>query len=172
MAVKWAVVAGLALAAAAWDLRSRRVPNALTLGAAGLGFLISGLHAGLGGLTQSLLGWLVGVALFLPLFLVGGLGGGDVKLLAAFGACLGPIGTLWAALWGSLVGGVLALAVGAAHGYLLEAFRNLGAMVGVWRTAGSSPIRGLTLGDTRGPRIAYAMPISAGAVLALWLGQG
>ena len=171
MAVKWAVVAGLALAAAAWDLRSGRVPNALTIGAAGIAFLISGLHAGLGGFAQSLLGWLVGLALFLPLFIVGGLGGGDVKLLAAFGACLGPIGALWAALWASLVGGVLALVVGAAHGYLSEAFRNLGAIVGVWLTVGPSLIRGASLGDARGPRLVYAVPISLGAILALWLGQ-
>jgi prepilin peptidase CpaA len=172
MVVTWAFLAGLALAAASWDLRFRRVPNALTFGAAGIGFLASGLHAGMGGLTQSLLGWLVGLALFLPFFLVGGLGAGDVKLLAAFGAWLGPTGALWAALWASLVGGVMALVAGAAHGYLLEAFRNLAAIVGIWRTLGLSPICGVTLGDAGGPRIAYAVPISVGALLALWLGQG
>ena len=171
MAVKWTFVAALALAATAWDLRFQRVPNALTFGAAGLAFLVSGLVAGVGGLVQSLFGCLVGLALFLPLFVVGGLGAGDVKLLAAFGAWLGPTGALLAALWASLVGGVLALVVGAAHGYLLEAFRNLGVIVSIWRTVGPSPIRGVTLGDARGPRIAYAVPISVGALLALWLGQ-
>jgi prepilin peptidase CpaA len=109
--------------------------------------------------------------MFLPLFLVGGMGAGDVKLLAAFGAWLGPTGTLWAVLWTALAGGVLALVVGAAHGYLREAFRNLGAMLFLWRTVGPSPIPGMTLGDARGPRLAYAVPISAGAVLALWLGR-
>ena len=172
MAVKWVTVAALACAAAAWDLHSRRVPNALTFGGAVIGLLISGLHAGLGGLAQSLLGFFVGLALFLPLFLVGGLGGGDVKLLAAFGACLGPLGVLDAALWASLVGGALALAVGAAHGYLSAAFRNLTAIVSLWRTSRPSPIRSLTLRDARGPRIAYAVPISVGALLALWLGHG
>ena len=115
MVVRWAFVAALALAATAWDLRLRRVPNALTFGAAALGFLASGLGEGMGGLAQSLLGWLVGLALFLPLFVVGGLGAGDVKLLAAFGAWLGPTGALWSAFWASIVGGAMALVVGAAH---------------------------------------------------------
>ena len=172
MVVQWVTVAALALAATACDLRSRRVPNALTFGGAAIGVLISALHAGPAGLAQSLLGWLVGVALFLPLFVAGGLGGGDVKLLAAFGACLGPWGALSAGLWASLAGGVLALAVGVAHGYLSEALRNLAAIVRVWSISNPSPIGGLTLDDARGPRIAYAVPISIGALVALWLGQG
>jgi prepilin peptidase CpaA len=171
MALTWTFVTGLAVAAAASDLRFRRVPNALTLGAAALGILVSGLAGGLHGVSQSLLGWVVGLALFLPLFVVGGLGAGDVKLLAAFGAWLGPTGALWAAFWAALVGGVLALAVAAAHGYLSQAFRNLAALARTWRVLGPTPIPGLTLQDARGPRLAYAVPVSAGALLALWLGQ-
>jgi prepilin peptidase CpaA len=171
MVVTWAFVAGLGLAAAAWDLRFRRVPNALTFGAASIGFLVSGMASGTSGLAHSLLGWLAGLALFFPLFVVGGLGAGDVKLLAAFGALIGPTGALWAAILGSLVGGLMALVVGAAHGYLPEACRNLGAIARIWLTVGLSPIPGITLGDARGPRIAYAVPISVGAMLALWLGR-
>jgi prepilin peptidase CpaA len=158
----------LALAAAACDLHSRRVPNVLTFGAAGVGLLCSWVHAGMGGLGQSVLGWLTGLALFLPLFAVRGMGGGDVKLLAAFGALLGPVGVLWAAVWASLAGGVLAIGVGAAHGYLGEAFRNLGAMLAVWHTVGPSAIAGVTLTDSPGPRLAYAIPIAVGALAALW----
>jgi prepilin peptidase CpaA len=145
------------------------VPNALTFGAAVLGFLFAGVAEGGHGLGQSLVGWLIGLALFLPLFVVGGLGAGDVKLLAAFGAWLGPGGVLWAALWGSLAGGGMALVVGLAHGYLLEAFRNLGVIVTTWRVVGLTSIPGVTLQDARGPRIAYAVPLSVGALIALWL---
>jgi prepilin peptidase CpaA len=169
--VKWAIVAGLALAAAAWDLRFRRVPNALTFGTAAIAFALTGFHTGIEGLASSLLGCLTGLALFLPLFAVGGMGGGDVKLLGAFGACLGPKGVLWAAFWASMAGGVLAIVVGAWHGYLSEAFRNLGGIVGVWRAVGPTRIQGVTLGDSRGPRLAYAVPVGVGAMLALWLGQ-
>ena len=49
-----------------------------------------------------------------PLFALGGMGGGDVKLLAAIGTWLGPFGALQATLWASITGGVLAIVVGIA----------------------------------------------------------
>ena len=169
---KWVLVGALGVMAAACDLRSRRVPNVITFGGAAAAIVISGVLAGFNGLPHSMLGWLIGCALFFPLFAVGGMGAGDVKLLAAFGAVLGPMGAAWAAIWASVAGGVLALAVAVAHGYLLEALRNVRVIVYVWRTLGFSPVDGLTLGDARGPRMAYAVPISIGALVTLWLRQG
>ena len=120
---------------------------------------------------MSLFGWLIGVALFFPLFALGGMGGGDVKLLAAVGAWLGPMGAIRAAIWASLAGGVMAVVVGISSGYLSAALRNLFALVAVWRTVGPSPISDLTLAESRGPRLAYAVPIGIGAIVALWLGR-
>lgn len=80
----------------AWgDIRSRRIPNYLTLGTAlaGLGFQLGGL--GLAGLGQGFLGLLLGLVLMLPFYLKGGMGAGDVKALAALGAWLGPWQTLY-----------------------------------------------------------------------------
>jgi hypothetical protein len=77
---------------------------------------------------------------------------------------------LWAALWASLAGGVFALVVAAWRGYLPDAIRNVGVIVGVWRAVGPSQVPGLTLDDSAGPRLAYAVPIGVGAVLVLWLG--
>jgi prepilin peptidase CpaA len=170
-AVECAAVGGLAVVAAVYDLRTGRVPNVLTFGAAAAGFAFSALHAGLSGLGTSLLGCLAGFVLFLPLFALGGMGGGDVKLLAAIGAWIGPMGALQAALWASLAGGVLAVIVAISSGYLREAVRNLFAMVAVWRTVGPSPISDVTLAESRGPRLAYAVPIGIGAIVALWLGR-
>jgi len=170
-AVEWAAIGGLAAFAAGCDVRTGRIPNALTFGAAAAGFTFSAVHAGPGGLATSLLGCLAGLALFLPLFVLRGMGGGDVKLLAAIGAWLGPTGALQAAIWASLAGGVLALVVGISSGYFSEAVRNLLAMVAVWRTVGPSPISGLTLSESRGPRLAYAVPIGIGAIAALWFGR-
>jgi prepilin peptidase CpaA len=162
------VVVGLAIAAAACDLRTRRVPNALTFGAAAAGLAFALVKAGVWGLLTSSMACLIGLGLFLPLFALGGMGAGDVKLLAAFGAWLGPIDTLWAALWAALAGGVLAVAVSVSRGYLPEAVRNLRAMATIWRTVGPSPIPEFTLRESRGPRLAYALPIGIGAILALW----
>ena len=164
----WLAVGTLAVTAAVCDLRTRRVPNVLTFGATAVGLAFALLKAGLSGLLANLLASGIGFALFLPLFALGGMGAGDVKLLAAFGAWLGPIATLWAGLWAALAGGIMAVVVGASHGYLRDAMRNLGAMIAVWRTVGPSPIPELTLRESRAPRLAYALPIGIGAIVALW----
>ena len=87
----------------------------------------------------------------------------------AFGAWLGPIGVLGAAVCASLVGGAFAIIVAARRGYLLEALRNVGALAAVWRTVGPARVPEMTLSEGRGPRLAYAVPIGIGAILALWL---
>ena len=72
------------------DLRARRIPNVLTFGAT-IGALVFHLVvAGVGGLAESAGGWMLGAALFFPMFALRGMGAGDVKLLAAVGAWLGP----------------------------------------------------------------------------------
>lgn len=161
------VVSLLAVIGAGWDLVERRVPNVFTFGAAVFGFVYFAVVNGVEGLTTSLLGWAAGLALFLPLFAVGALGAGDVKLLAAFGAWLGPAGVLVAALWASILGGVMAVVVAAVNGYLGRAVRNVGTILNVWRVTGPRRIEGLTLDDAPGRRLAYAVPIAAGAVVAL-----
>jgi prepilin peptidase CpaA len=154
-------------AAAYWDVRTGRVPNALTFGAAAAGCMWSAAHGGLAGAGSSVLGWAVGLALFLPFFVLGGMGGGDVKLLAAIGAWAGPAGALQTALWAALAGGVLAVAVAISRRYLREAVRNLLAMAAVWRTVGPSPVPSMTLGGSQSPRLAYAVPIGIGAIAAI-----
>ena len=84
-------VALVCVIAAATDICKFKVHNALTLPALCSGVLVSFWHGGLHGLAMSVLGAIVGLSLLLPFFLVRGVGGGDVKLLAAIGAWLGPI---------------------------------------------------------------------------------
>jgi prepilin peptidase CpaA len=170
--VQWAAVGAVAAAAAVTDVRTGRVPNVLTLGAAAAALVFYGVSAGGSGLITSALGVVVGLSLFLPFFVLGGMGGGDVKLLAALGGWLGPIGAVKAAVCAALAGGILAMVVALGGGYVREAFRNLSAMAWVWRTVGPSPIPEMTLARSRGPRLAYAVPIGIGALAALWLGNG
>jgi len=124
---------------------------------------------GASGLWTSAGGWLAGAALFMPLFALGGMGAGDVKLLACFGAWLGPIGALWVALYAAVAGGVLALLVALATGYFGMAVLNLQLLFAHWRESGVKPLPALTLEGSRGPRLPYALPITAGAVAAMWL---
>jgi len=159
----------LAVVAAAWDLRTRKIPNVLTFGGSLFAILLHGYLGGSSAVGLSLAGWAVGVALFFPFFAVGGLGAGDVKLLAAVGACVGPMTAVWVALFASLAGGIMALFVASYFGYLRKAFVNLWCIVMYWRIEGPRPVPELTLSTHKGPRLAYAVPVLAGVMLTLWL---
>src|SRR5215207_8573242 len=143
MDIKDIVVLGVVLTAAVIDVRTHRIPNILTFGSAVAALLYSAWTAGAHGFGVSAGGWAVGVALFLPMFLLRGMGGGDVKLMGSVGAWLGPLGAIYAGLYSVLAGGVLALIVGAMHGYLRKAFSNIWGLLGLWRTAGIQPLPGL-----------------------------
>ena len=163
------VVLGVVLVAAAIDLRTHRIPNLLTFGSAAAALVYHAWTGGASGLGSSAAGWAIGVALFLPMFLLRGMGGGDVKLLGAVGAWLGPRAVLYAGLYSVLAGGILALVIGAMHGYLGKAFSNIWGLLGLWRTAGIQPLPGLTIEDSVGPRLAYGVAIAAGTMATVWL---
>jgi len=151
------------------DLRSRRIPNVLTFGAALLALVFHGAVGGWNGLLTSAAGWFAGLALFLPFFLLGGMGGGDVKLLAALGALLGPADALWLAVYTSLIGGAMAIVVALCRGYLMTALRNVAAVIYHWCLVGPRPLAAMTLENSTAPRLAYALPIFCGTVVTLWL---
>jgi prepilin peptidase CpaA len=163
------VAGALVLIACIPDLRTRRIPNVLTLGAALVGLAFHAFDSGWSGLASSAGGWTLGVALFLPMFALRGMGAGDVKLLAAVGAWLGPAQVLWVALLTSVAGGVLGLAVALLHGYLSKMMSNLHLLLTSWWISGLRPIPQMTLADHRGPRLAYAVPIAVGTMVTLWL---
>ncbi len=156
-------------AACVTDYRSRRIPNVLTFGASVVAVLFFGVTAGLAGVAAALEGWAVGCLLFLPWFALGGMGAGDVKLLAALGAWAGPGPAVWMALYASIAGGVFAVLVSLGSGYLREMLRNLWGLLMFWRVVGVRPHPALTLRTGRGPRLPYAFPITVGAVAVIWL---
>ena len=99
------------VAAAAIDLRTRRVPNVLTLSltAAGLGCAAAGV--GSVSFRSAVLAFFVGLALMLPGYVFGATGAGDVKLLAAAGTLLGVPHVVTAFLYAAIAGGAMALVI-------------------------------------------------------------
>ncbi len=164
-------LAALAVAAVAAliDLRSQRIPNVLTFGAAIAALLFTLSSDGVTGVGGALAGWVVGLLLFLPFFVLGGMGAGDVKLLAALGAWLGPLMIVWVALYSAMAGGILALALSVKQGYLQQALLNLRLLLTHFRVSGLRSMPALTLDTGRGPRLAYAVPIAVGTAIALWV---
>lgn len=160
----------VAAGATVTDIRTARIPNVLTFSGALLGLAAHALWVGGSGTATSALGVVAGLAVFFPVFALGGLGGGDVKLMAALGAWLGWRDVLVAALYAAVAGGVLALGVAVAQGYLSTAVRNLGRLAQWWAVAGPRAEPSLTLEHGRGPRLPYALPILIGLLIAIWLG--
>jgi len=155
------VVAGSGALGAAIDLRSRRVPNWLTLGITLIGLALA--TARLSGLSlgAAFAGFLLGLAVMLPGHLIGATGAGDVKLLAALGTLLGPRAVFFAFVYSAIAGGVLAVAV---------AMQRRTLEVTMERTAMLVRSRGANVGEieraTTNNRFAYAPAIAIGALVA------
>lgn len=141
---------GFLAVAAVVDLRTRRIPNTLTVPAALAALLLHLWCSGAGGAMTSGTGLLTGLAAFLPFYLAGGFGAGDVKAMAVVGAFVGPKGALLAALATLGVGGVGALLV-------LAALR--------WQSVRTR--LAWQLGDARRQHFPYGLAIACGTALAL-----
>ena len=103
-------VVSLILILAAWiDGRDLKVPNWITYPMVLSGLLYSLVSGGLGGLGEGMLGMTVGLLTLLPLYAVGGMGAGDVKLMAGIGAWMGWKVTLLSFCVTAVVGALMSV---------------------------------------------------------------
>jgi prepilin peptidase CpaA len=156
------------MAACVTDVSTSRIPNVLTFAAASLALVFHAIAPGGLGLNHAGLGLMVGLAVFFPLFALGAMGAGDVKLMAAIGAWIGWLPIVWVALYGSLAGGVLALAIAFRKRYLFTALHNIKMLGYFWWVEGVKPLPALTLESTHSLRMPYAVAIAAGLAVTLW----
>jgi prepilin peptidase CpaA len=119
------LAAAVASVAAVIDVRWRRIPNWLTLAALGSGLLVQVMRYGLAGLVIALGGAALGLAVFGPLYLMRAIGAGDVKLIAALGAILGPQSLVGVLIYCAIAGGVMSAVLLARKGLLQSSFANL-----------------------------------------------
>jgi prepilin peptidase CpaA len=163
-AVVAAVLAAGLGTAAAIDVRSRRVPNGVSLAtaAAGVGLAATGAS----GITvwASLLGFVVGLVLMLPGHVLGATGAGDAKLFAAAGAVMGVGRVFEAFLLVAIAGGVLAFGIALQRGRLRRTLGHLGRLVGR-----PGETRKTIESAAEHNRFPYAPAVAAGCLLAaLW----
>ena len=162
--------------AAAIDLRSRRIPNALTGMLALVGFVQSFTAAHTVTPWQSILGLLTGAGLLSALFAIGAVGGGDLKLLAATGAWLGPRLVFQVFLVEAIVGMFIVLVSCAIHGRLRLLMNNSLLVVGNVahiNQLGAQHVQeaGTTLRSIDRP-LPYAVPILIATLIILSFGRG
>jgi prepilin peptidase CpaA len=111
--------------AAAVDVRWRRIPNWLCASLFLFGVVLNVWRDGAAGGAMSLAGAAVGLALLLPFYMLRAIGAGDVKLLAALGALLGPQLLVSVVVYGALAGGVMSLVILLVRGRLFVAVNEI-----------------------------------------------
>ncbi len=161
-----------ALIASLHDLRSRRIPNLLTGPAILIGLA---LHLVLGGPAQlglSALAGLIAGGIFLVFFLAGGMGAGDVKLMAAVGCLAGTDYLMQVLIATVLIGAVMGIALALYRGKLRQTIANVVALVRHHGAEGLSAHPDLNVKNAATLRLPYALPIAAGCLVAFVIASG
>ena len=150
------------------DLRSRRIPNWLVFPFLLAGFVVSGALHGWAGIRHSLAGMALGALLFGVLCALGGMGMGDVKLVAAIGAWIGSAQLLIALVLTAMAGGVLAICWAAAGGFVGELFRGTGRLLLGFGKRGLRPHPELVLSNPLTRKMPYAPAIAIGTIFSFF----
>ncbi len=163
--------AGLALLCAAvasiYDVRERRIPNWLTGACLCAGLLLHLIFGGWHDLGSATVAALAAGGLFLIFFVAGGMGAGDVKLMAAIGAIAG-LAPLQLLILATVVAGALfALALAGYHGKLRQTFGNVAAILSHHGRHGLTPHPEMNLANEQTLRLPFALPIAAGCLVTL-----
>jgi prepilin peptidase CpaA len=156
-----------ALTGAAYDLKSRRVPNFLTGPALLFGLA---LHASFGGwrdLSSAAIAALVSGFIFLIFYIAGGMGAGDVKLIAAVACIAGSPRVATLLICTALAGGVMALALVIARQQFKQTVCNVKELVAHHGKRGLEPHPSLNVSNAKNLRLPYAVAIAAGSALTM-----
>jgi prepilin peptidase CpaA len=163
-----AAATACALVGSVFDVKSRRIPNFVTMPAFLFGLA---LHLALGGwrqLLSSLAAGLICAAIFLVFYIAGGMGAGDVKLILAVGCIAGLSHVAYLLVLTALSGGVMAIVWAVARGQLQQTIMNVGELASHHRHAGLQPHPDLNLKNAATLRLPYALAIAGGSILTLY----
>jgi prepilin peptidase CpaA len=140
--------------AAICDWRSHRIPNVLSLGGALFALMLQWSLNGAFGLMVAALGWIACLACFIPFYAGGGMAAGDVKLMAAVGAFIGPVPGIAASIFSLVAGGLIAIL-------------TVAVVLGPVALTGTRHIEKGALRSALKQRIPYAGAIAAGTSFVL-----
>ena len=167
--VVWVLLVPAILYASWVDYAQRRVPNWLNACILAAGLAVQMRFHGWGGIGAGLLGAAVGFGVLIIPWLMHGMGAGDVKLMMAIGAWLGPALTLWSFAVGALLGGVVAVVMITVTGRTFYALANMQTIVTKlrrWDTAFGEFGGARTFGRTS-QLLPYGVPLTFGTLAVL-----
>ena len=154
----------VALVGAVSDIRSARIPNRLTYTALLAALPLRTALLGLAGLKSGSIGILVAGGLFLLLFVLGAMGGGDMKLMAAVGAWVGSAQVMTLILAAALAGGVLAIARMVLSKNVGQTLRSTMQLIHYRFTSGLQPHPELNVQASESQRVPFGVAIAMGAL--------
>lgn len=163
------VLAVLMVPAAIYDLRTRRIPNWLSLAGMLLGVAVHSAYTGFSGSLESLGGLGLALVIGFLLFAIGWLGAGDAKLLAAVGAIVGLSHTLEFLFWIAMSGALIAAVALAVRGVLPNMLKRLWVTLALslfsrrWSYVPPAKMESV--------EIPYAISIALGVVVAVVTGK-
>ena len=169
IAENWVVwfVAIVLVVAAVIDGMILKVPNWLTFPFIAMGWVHCSIQWGVNGLAWSLWGTFVGMMCLLILRNVGGMGAGDVKLIAGVGAWLGAMVTLWAFAATAITGGIMALFMIFWSGKWEKHYAMAHQIIHEWRTI-RNPTKLAAIARDRKPDMTllpYGIPMAIGSII-------
>jgi prepilin peptidase CpaA len=172
---RYSILFALLLAASISDCRSYKIPNWLTFGGSAFALIYSFFipFSPQLGLGWSLGGFALGLSLMLPLYMLGMMGAGDVKLMAMVGAFLGMTHTLYAVLFVFVSGGIAALAYALWHQSLQRLASNIKLALSalLFSTMGGLRPQMTPMGNESIGKLPYAVSITFGTTAFLVANQ-
>ena len=158
---------GSAALACYTDLRSRCIPNWLTGLGAIVGLTVQTHSRGWVGWVDAVSGLVLCGTVFLAFYLAGGMGAGDVKLIAAEGCLLGAQRSIELLLATAIAGGAIAIVLAAKNRCIGRTFKNAVSLLKHHRVMGLKPHSELNLANETALRLPYALAIAAGVVITI-----
>jgi len=159
--------------AAITDLAGQRIPNWLTMPSTVLALCLHSVDGGMPEVFLGLGGWLAGFAMLIPFYAKGGMGAGDVKLMAAIGAFTGPYRVFIVALYTGIFGGVYAISIViysmVSRSGWSEAGRRL-RLEGTSLILSGGDVQPLATSLRSYPRLRYAIAMALGVAAESWIG--
>lgn len=170
----WSEIAlwGLALAVALWagwlDWRFRRIPNWLTVSGFALGLGANAFVGGWNGIIGGLEGAGIGIGVLLIPVMLRGIGAGDLKLMGALGACLGPWKLVDVLFISVFIAGFMAIVEILRKRRVKETFSNLGVLVRAFATFGMGSKEALvTLDNPTSLRLPFGVATALAMVIVV-----
>jgi prepilin peptidase CpaA len=169
----WAFTVALTLCAGWLDGWTHRIPNWLTVTGLVAGVALNSAVAGLKGTATALEGAGIGLLILVPVVYLRALGAGDLKLVAAVGAFVGPT-LLWLVLLASvLVAGAMAIILVIRAKRVRETLRNLGCLIMSFFTFGIRSYPDVSLDNPRLLKLPFGVAVAVGTltcfVAARWI---